>query len=86
MPKNWIELKELCKKYEQKGIIKDCSFGANFIIKSREPLTFYEHICINSIYFAENGDIFAGFEPDCIATNRTPPQMWNIIISLAEEE
>ena len=80
--KNWSDLKELCKEYKQKGIIKDCEFGSKFIIKSQEPLTFCEHICIDSIYYAENGAIFAGFENDCIATNRTPEQMWNIIKSL----
>lgn len=81
-PKTWLELKELCKEYKQKGIIKDCSFGSNFVIKTQEPLTCYEHIYIDGIYFAENGTIFAGYENDCISSDRTPEQMWQIIKAL----
>jgi hypothetical protein len=82
VPETWEELKELCRNSE----IQKCSFASDFIIKTREPLTCYEHICIDGIYFSESGEIFAGYESDCISSNRTPAQMWNIIKSLTEQK
>ncbi len=81
IPETWEELKELCRNSK----IQKCSFASDFIIKTREPLTCYEHICIDGIYFAENGGIYAGYESDCISSNRTPAQMWQIIKNLVEK-
>ena len=82
VPETFEELKELCRNSK----IQKCSFASDFIVKTREPLTCYEHICIDGIYFVENGEIYAGYESDCIRSNRTPAQMWNIIKNLIGEE
>lgn len=82
VPETWEDLKELCRNNK----IQNCSFASNFVIKTQEPLTCYEHIYIDGIYFAENGAIFAGYENDCISSDRTPEQMWQIIKSLVEEK
>ena len=80
-PTNWEELKELCRNSK----IPKCYFRQDLFIKTEEPLTYYEHICVDGVLFVENGSIYAGYENDNVSNNRTPAQMWQIIKNLIGE-
>ena len=81
VPETWEELKELCRNSK----IPKCYFKQDLFIKTKEPLTYYEHICVDGVLFVDNGCIYAGYENDNVSTGRTPAQMWQVIKNLIGE-